>query len=238
MDDQTAEGAAWLTERAVTTERPGPARGPGGLGGGPVRRTGRARSPGSPAGRRRRRRRRHPSCLLSDITTRVTGLRSAIDCAGGPAVDGADALGPGARPLPAGAGAPTAPGGSGTGTSTAPVPARPAPSVPPATTTDTVPQPGGPTGGHRRVPAPVGRGPRQRIRQRVRRRRRGADARPARRPRLPLPSRRCRRLPPLSRTARPGRGASPSPSSAPVDRRPAGARDAVPAARWRRIGDC
>jgi hypothetical protein len=159
MDDQTTEGAAWLTERSVTTDDPAPledlavwtAEQSDELA---------ALTPRLPSGTAEAA--QASLVLLSDITTRVTGLRSAIDCAGGPAVNGADALGPvpglcepeQATPPPA---------GSGTTTSTAPVPGAPAPSLPPATTTDAVPQPGGqndgtdgPAGGGGPVPGPGG----------------------------------------------------------------------------------
>jgi hypothetical protein len=143
MDDQTTEGAAWLTERSVTTEALAPledlavwtAEQSDELA---------ALTPRLPSGTAQAA--QASLVLLSDITTRVTGLRSAIDCAGGPAVNGADALGPvPGLCVPEQAAPP--PGGSGTTTSAAPVPGAPAPSLPPATTTDAVPQPGGQTGG-------------------------------------------------------------------------------------------
>jgi hypothetical protein len=50
--------------------------------------------------------------LLSDVAARTEGLRTALDCSSGPAVDGADALGPvPAACVPAGP-APQVPGGS------------------------------------------------------------------------------------------------------------------------------
>jgi hypothetical protein len=159
MDDQTTEGAAWLTERSVTTEALAPledlavwtAEQSDELA---------ALTPRLPSGTAEAA--QASLVLLSDITTRVTGLRSAIDCAGGPAVNGADALGPvPGLCVPEQAAPP--PGGSGTTTSAAPVPGAPAPSLPPATTTDAVPQPGGqndgtdgPAGGGGPVPGPGG----------------------------------------------------------------------------------
>jgi hypothetical protein len=145
MDDQTTEGAAWLTDRSVTTESPAPLED---LAGWSAEQSDElaALAPRFPGGTAEAEAAQASLLLLSDITTRVTGLRPAIDCAGGPAVNGADALGPvPGLCLPEQAATP--PGDSGTTTSPAPVPGTPAPSLPPATTTDAVPQPGGQTGG-------------------------------------------------------------------------------------------
>jgi hypothetical protein len=140
MDEQTTEGAAWLAGHAVRTEDPEPlddlAAWTADQGG-----TLAALAPRLPDDAADEA--RTSLVLLADITTRATGLRSALDCAGGPAVSGADSLGP----VPVVCGperAATSPGG-GTGSSTAPVPGTPSGSLPPATTTDAVPQPGGGT---------------------------------------------------------------------------------------------
>ena len=113
MDAQTAEGAAWLTERAVTTEDTGPlelladwaATQSDGLA--DLRDDVPAEAADDVA---------DSLVLLADITTRVTGLDAALDCAGGPATAGADGLGPvPALCLPDGSTAPPAPGASGPG---------------------------------------------------------------------------------------------------------------------------
>jgi hypothetical protein len=140
MDEQTTEGAAWLAGHAVRTENPEPlddlaawtADQDGALS---------ALAPRLP----------HDAAdeaqaslvLLADITTRATGLRSALDCAGGPAVSGADSLGP--VPVVCVPEQAATSSSGGTGSPTAPVPGAPSGSVPPATTTDAVPQPGGGT---------------------------------------------------------------------------------------------
>jgi hypothetical protein len=138
MDEQTTEGAAWLAGHAVRTEDPEPlddlaawTADQGGTLAGLA-----PRLPDDAADEAQT-----SLVLLADITTRATDLRSALDCAGGPAVSGADSLGP----VPVECGperAATSPGG-GTGSSTAPVPGTPSGPLPPATTTDAVPQPGG-----------------------------------------------------------------------------------------------
>ena len=140
MDEQTTEGAAWLAGHAVTTQDPEP------LGSletwtaeqGDTLAALAPRLPDDAADEART-----SLTLLDDITTRAAGLRSALDCAGGPAVSGADSLGP----LPVDCApeqAANAPGG-GAGSSDAPAPGAPSGSVPPATTTDAVPGPGGGT---------------------------------------------------------------------------------------------
>ena len=217
MDDQTTEGAAWLTERAVTTEDPAPledlavwtAEQSDELA---------ALTPTFPGGTAEAA--QASLVLLSDITTRVTGLRSAIDCAGGPAVNGTDALGP-VPGLCAPEQAATPPGGSGTTTSTAPVPGAPAPSLPPATTTSAVPQPGGQSGGTG-APA-VGGGP---VLFPAR------TASRCRRTTCPCRNCRCRSCPtPPSRTCPDqGAGGGASPPSAPVTGVPSPVGDAVPPA--------
>ncbi|TFV65404.1 UNVERIFIED_ORG: hypothetical protein E4P37_09845, partial [Bacillus sp. AZ43] len=91
MDAQTREGAAWLADRAVDTGDGGPldvlsgwaAGQSGGLSGL------QAVVPGDAADAVGR-----SLTLLADIGARTDDLRTALTCAGGPAVDGADALGP------------------------------------------------------------------------------------------------------------------------------------------------
>jgi uncharacterized membrane protein YgcG len=142
MDDQTAEGAAWLTERSVTTEDAAPLEDLAGWAAdqsdGLTALTPRLPDEAAEAAQA-------SLGLLSDISTRVTGLQSAIGCAGGPAVNGGDALGP-VPGLCVPERAAVAPGGGGTNASTAPVPGAPAPTLPPATTSDDVP-PGGQSAG-------------------------------------------------------------------------------------------
>jgi hypothetical protein len=152
MDDQTTEGTAWLTDRAVATRDGAPLEE---LAGWLTQQTAglTALQPDVPdaAGDAVSR----SLALLVDVSARAEGLRSALDCAAGPAVDGTDALGPVptacvAAPEPAapGGGSTTAPPGTatgtGTGTGTDPQATTPAaPTVPPASGTG----PGaGPTG--------------------------------------------------------------------------------------------
>jgi hypothetical protein len=137
MDDQTTQGAAWLTRRAVSTEDADPLgdlavwaeEQSAGLAALAPRFPGETAEAGQAS-----------LGLLADVTTRVTGLRAAIECAGGPAVNGADALGPvPGLCMPEQGAAP--PVGSGTTPPTAPVPGGPPTPGTPPTTTDTVPQP-------------------------------------------------------------------------------------------------
>jgi hypothetical protein len=141
MDDQTTEGAAWLTARAVSTEDAGPletlenwttgqADGLSALA---------PRLPDETADAAQA-----SLGLLSDVAVRLDGLQSALDCAGGPAVEGADDLGP----VP---GACTSqevvtPPGGGPGGAPSPdsAPGGPAPADPSGTTSDPAPVPGGP----------------------------------------------------------------------------------------------
>jgi hypothetical protein len=138
MDEQTTQGAAWLAGHAVRTEDPEPlddlAAWTADQGGTLAALA--PRLPGDAADEART-----SLVLVADITTRASGLRSALDCAGGPAVSGADALGP--VPVACGPERAATSTGGGTGSSTAPAPGAPSGSVPPATTTDAVPQPGG-----------------------------------------------------------------------------------------------
>jgi hypothetical protein len=139
MDDQTTQGAEWLTERAVTTGNPGPLEDLATWSAGQSSRLS-ALAPRLPAGTADEA--ASSLALLSDIGTRVTGLRPALDCDGGPAVNGADDLGPvpGLCVPPQGG---TAPDPGGTGSATAPAPGVPTPTLPPGTPPGTVPLPGG-----------------------------------------------------------------------------------------------
>ena len=133
MDDQTAEGAAWLTERAASTEDAGPlevlaawtttqSEGLAEL---------RDAVPSAAADEVA-----DSLVLLTDISTRVSGLGSSLDCAAGPALGGADELGPVPAPCPPDGSTTTAPGGSGDGSTASP-------EVPGSTSTsDPAPQPG------------------------------------------------------------------------------------------------
>lgn len=142
MDAQTAEGAAWLTERAATTGNAGPLQLLSSWAA--VQSSGLsdlldavpAEAEDDVAA---------SLGLLTDIATRVTGLESSLDCPAGPAVVGADELGPvpalclpeastAAPPEGTGAGATggdgsvAGPGAPGSGT--AAVPSVPGSSVP------------------------------------------------------------------------------------------------------------
>jgi hypothetical protein len=95
MDDQTTEGTAWLTDRAVTTRSAGPlddlavwaAAQTDGLT---------ALAPELPdaAGAAVS----HALALLSDVSARTDGLQEALTCPTGPAVSAADELGPAPAP--------------------------------------------------------------------------------------------------------------------------------------------
>jgi hypothetical protein len=127
MDDQTTEGAAWLADHAVVIRDPQPledlsawvADQSAGLA---------ALQPLVPdeaeaaVG--------DSLVLLSDLTRRSDGLRSAVACPGGPAVDGADALGPIPAVCAPEEPSPPGPGGEGTGTSIGITPAPPQASTP------------------------------------------------------------------------------------------------------------
>jgi hypothetical protein len=144
MDQQTTEGAAWLAERAVTTQDGKPLDL---LAGWAAEQSAelaalRPDMPTAADGAAL-----DSLALLSDVRTRAGGLGSALDCAGGPATIGSDQLGPvpglclpdttnGGAPgggSPEG-GVPGEVGGPGTGTPTdgptVAVPENPSPSVP------------------------------------------------------------------------------------------------------------
>ncbi|UOY00966.1 DUF5667 domain-containing protein [Blastococcus sp. PRF04-17] len=144
MDDQTRQGAEWLADRAVTTEDPGPledlgmwaAQQSADLTELQPRLPADARTAGAGSLE-----------LLGQITTRVTGLRDALECQFGPAVDGADAIGP--VPVLCAAPEAPAPGGSGsgaggtTGTGSVPGPSAPGSTTAPPATSGGVPVPSG-----------------------------------------------------------------------------------------------
>jgi len=122
MDDQTTEGTAWLTDRAVTTADDAPlddlsvwaASQADGLA---------ALAPELPAAADAAV--SHSLTLLSDVSARTDGLQVALDCPAGPAVGRADALGPVPAPcVPAATGTPGQAGsgvpGSGSATGTVP----------------------------------------------------------------------------------------------------------------------
>jgi hypothetical protein len=139
MDAQTAEGAAWLAERAVTTESAAPLQLLSGWAA--VQSDGVAELQDDvPAGAEDDV--AESLALLADIATRVTGLESSLDCPAGPAVVGADELGPvpalclpeGSTATPPGEtdsdGSVAGPGSPGSGTAgVPPVPGSPAPST-------------------------------------------------------------------------------------------------------------
>jgi hypothetical protein len=133
MDDQTTEGTVWLTVRAVEIEGTDPlvqlsewaAEQYAGVAAmAPLLPESAAEAAGDSLS------------LLTDITTRAEGLRSALGCPAGPAVNGVDELGPvpglcvppstGTAPVP----------GAPRGTSPGPGPGpQTAPTAPPATGT-------------------------------------------------------------------------------------------------------
>jgi hypothetical protein len=137
MDAQTAEGAAWLTDRAVTTEDAGPLE---------LLADWAAGQSGELAALRDD----VPAAatddvddsllLLSDIAARATVLDSSLDCPAGPATAGTDELGPVPAPCPPGestVAVPATPGSEGgasaqvPGAGSTPLPEPlPAPSVP------------------------------------------------------------------------------------------------------------
>jgi hypothetical protein len=91
MDAQTAEGAEWLTERAVTTEDDGPLDLLAGWTA-TQREELSALQGGVPAAAADEV--ADSLTLLSDVAVRAAGLDAALDCPAGPATAGADELGP------------------------------------------------------------------------------------------------------------------------------------------------
>ncbi len=147
MDEQTTEGAAWLTTRALATTGADPLDRLSGWAAEQSAQLTAARG-GLPA----------PADadvdnslgLLADITARVADLRTVIGCPTGPAPGGADQLGPlPAGCLPGPGVLPQAPGG-GSGEPPAPLPPGPVPEpgVTPAPGTPAAqpPAPAGPPG--------------------------------------------------------------------------------------------
>jgi hypothetical protein len=136
MDEQTTEGTVWLTDRAVETEDTDPldrlagwaAEQHAGLT---------AVAPLVPDAAADAT--AESLSLLTDIATRVEGLRSAVDCPAGPAVNGDDELGPVpglcVPPPTATAPEPSSPTGSAPapGTTDPRSPTRTLPSGPPVT---------------------------------------------------------------------------------------------------------
>jgi hypothetical protein len=152
MDDQTTEGTAWLTDRAVTVRDGGP------LDALSVwvtaqthELTGLAPELPDAAGAAVS----HSLALLTEVSARTDGLQVALTCPAGPAIGARDVLGP--APAPCGPAAPetpavgTATGVPGSGSATrATTPAVPTPppaggAVPGGTGTGGLPVPGTPT---------------------------------------------------------------------------------------------
>lgn len=142
MDEQTTEGAAWLTQRAVTTDNDDPLSRLSDWTGEQSAELA-ALGPDAPAAAQDAV--AGSLALLSDIGTRIDGLEAALDCAAGPATAGSDELGPMPAPCPPEPPASGAPegnvpgGGGGTGTPSeggiitvpeGPIPSTPAPSAP------------------------------------------------------------------------------------------------------------
>jgi hypothetical protein len=140
MDAQTVEGAAWLTDRAVTSGDQEPLEDlevwADGQTAGLEALSGQVPAEARDAVA-------NSLALLSDVAVRTTGLQEAVDCASGPAVTGTDDLGP----VP-GLCLPDAPA-TGGGTSTSGTPGVPGTDPAPQATTPTLPTvPGtGGTGG-------------------------------------------------------------------------------------------
>ena len=122
MDAQTAEGVAWLTERAVTTASPRPLQVLSLWAAAQSEELDSLRDDVPAAAEDAV---ADSLVLLADVTTRVTGVESSLACPDGPAVTTSDELGPvpglcqaGAPPASPpediGAGSPPGPGSSGT----------------------------------------------------------------------------------------------------------------------------
>ena len=108
MDAQTTEGAAWLTERAVTADDAGPVDD---LAGWTSAQAAGLAALEADVPAEARGALDDSLNLLAEIGARTAGLLPALDCPSGPATDGADELGP--VPGACGAGAPSAPVGDG-----------------------------------------------------------------------------------------------------------------------------
>jgi Domain of unknown function (DUF5667) len=128
MDAQTAEGAAWLTDRAVTTEDAGPLELLADWAAGQSEELAALRDDAPAAATDDV---DDSLVLLSDIATRVSGLDSSLDCPAGPATAGADELGPvPALCVPEASTSPAVPGGSGGGDGSSASDGAPATDVP------------------------------------------------------------------------------------------------------------
>jgi hypothetical protein len=124
MDEQTQQGAVWLTGRAVTTEDARPldelAEWAAGQADGLAALEGLVPDATADAVGR-------SLTLLAEVGARTGGLEAALACPAGPAVDGSDDLGPLPAPCPAPepTPAPTGGGTPGPGTGTVPEVAAP-----------------------------------------------------------------------------------------------------------------
>jgi hypothetical protein len=160
MDEQTQQGAVWLTERAIATEDAGPlddlAEWAAGQAGGLSALESLVPDAAADAiGRSLR--------LLAEVDARTGGLEATLACPGGPAVDGSDDLGPVPAPCPAPEATPPATTEGGTtdpGTGAVPGTTTPEGTTPEGTSPElpTVPPSAGPDaggGGSGGLPAPA-----------------------------------------------------------------------------------
>src|SRR4051794_24278291 len=115
MDDQTTEGASWLTVRAVAARDEGALDDLEHWAAGQSAGLSALRDDVPPSASDEV---DHSLMLLSGIAGRAAALRTALDCAGGPATKGTDALGPVPARCPPAAAAPPAAGGPATGGAT------------------------------------------------------------------------------------------------------------------------
>ena len=122
MDAQPRTAPRWLGERAVTTADAAPLDG---LTAWAAGQSAGLRALASDVPEAAQSALDDSLALLADVSGRVTGLESAVDCASGPATDGSDRLGPvpgtcaaGSTTPPAGSGTPGSTGGPGTTEST------------------------------------------------------------------------------------------------------------------------
>ena len=127
MDAQTAEGAAWLTQRALDTRTSAPLDELAGWSAGQSAGLADVR-PAVPTAAEDDT--ADSADLLTRIDERVADLRAALDCPSGPATDGTDALGPVPGPCdapapPVGGNDPGAPVTDQPGTTAAPTPDAP-----------------------------------------------------------------------------------------------------------------
>jgi hypothetical protein len=151
MDEQTAEGTVWLTDRAVENSDGGQleylARWATGQADGLTALQDKMPTPAADAAEQSLR-------LLTEIGVRTDGLQAALGCPAGPALDGADDLGP----VPAGCATPdpTAPptGGGNPSTGTSPPGSGAPESTTPALPTDPPTTGAVPGGSGPRLPTP------------------------------------------------------------------------------------